>query len=224
LHRLDNALLAVVVAGSGWWGYQRLAPDEPPRPTPHAVVQAAEPSALELLDRLEVKGRAPKTGYDRKLFGVGAVDFDRNGCDYRNDTLRRDLDAVTLRPGEPVCVVEEGTLVDPYTGDRVTFVRGDNPSPIEIDHRVALSDAWQKGAHQWSEEKRFEFGNDPRNLVAVSRAANQQKGASDAATWLPPDRRYRCEYVARQVEVKAAYGLWVTAAEHDAMRGILDRC
>jgi hypothetical protein len=224
----DNVLLAVVVAGGGAWGYRALTDKpEPPVPVerglpPASTSEGFEP--LEVLATLDVKGRAPKTGYDRKYFGVGAIDYDKNGCDYRNDTLRRDLQSQVLRPGEPVCVVESGTLLDPYTGDQVSFVRGANPSPIEIDHLVALSDAWQKGAQQWSEGKLLQFGNDPRNLVATSRQANQAKKDHDAASWLPPNKAFRCTYVTRQIEVKATYGLWVTAAERETMEAVLAGC
>ena len=224
----DNVLLAAVIAGGGALGYQQLSDgDQAPVPVERGLPPASTEEAFEPLDvlaTLDVKGKAPKTGYQRKHFGVGAIDYDHNGCDYRNDTLRRDLRTKELRPGEPVCVVERGSLLDPYTGDDVSFVRGQNPSPIEIDHVVALSDAWQKGAQQWSSEKLLQFGNDPRNLVATSRKANQAKKDSDAATWLPPNRAFRCTYVMRQVEVKATYGLWVTAAEREAMEAILQTC
>lgn len=225
----DNLLLAAVVAGGGAWGYQQLTDGagDPPVPVerglpPASTSEAFEP--LEVLATIDVKGRAPKTGYKRDLFKVGAVDIDRNGCDYRNDTLRRDLTTMDLRPGTPVCVVEQGSMTDPYTGDEVSFVRNVRPYEIEIDHLVALSDAWQKGAQQWSPEKRAQFGNDPRNLVATSRRANQQKKDGDVATWLPPNKAFRCTYVTRQVEVKSTYGLWVTAAEREAMSAILAGC
>ena len=89
---------------------------------------------------------------------------------------------------------------------------------------VALSDAWQKGAQQLTEEQRRDFANDPLNLMAVAGWANQQKGDGDTATWLPPRREFRCSYVSRQVLVKERYGLWVTAAERDAMDRILASC
>ena len=95
---------------------------------------------------------------------------------------------------------------------------------MQIDHIVALSDAWQTGAQQWTLPKREAFANDPANLLAVDGSLNQEKGAGDAATWLPPNTGYRCVYVLRQVRVKAAYGLWVTRAERDAMERELGRC
>ena len=100
----------------------------------------------------------------------------------------------------------------------------DTSALVQIDHVVALSDAWQKGAAGWTAVKRIEFANDPRNLQAVSGAVNQQKSDGDAATWLPPNKSYRCTYVSRQIEVKKSYGLWVTPAERDAMSRVLASC
>ena len=71
---------------------------------------------------------------------------------------------------------------------------------------------------------RVRFANDPLNLAAVGRATNRAKSDGDAATWLPPNKRFRCAYVARQVAVKAAYGLWVTDAERDAIARVLSSC
>ncbi|QNG20278.1 DUF1524 domain-containing protein [Rhodococcus triatomae] len=197
-----------------------------PPPPPEQSVAAA----LDGLATLEIKGRAPKTGYDRALFGQRwsddvNVDGGRNGCDTRNDILQRDLDDITFRPGTRDCVVATGTLHDPYTGSRIDFVRGERTSEaVQIDHVVALSDAWQKGAQQLDAQTRADFANDPLNLRAVDGPTNQRKGDGDAATWLPPNRAFRCTYVADQVAVKARYRLWVTQAEHDAIAGILSGC
>ncbi|MGV9824647.1 MULTISPECIES: GmrSD restriction endonuclease domain-containing protein [unclassified Gordonia (in: high G+C Gram-positive bacteria)] len=194
--------------------------------------QAAPPpasSVLADLNSLPVKGRAPMTGYSRAQFGQAwsddvAVAQGHNGCDTRNDILRRDLTAITLKPGTDGCVVASGTLTDPYTATVIPFVRGPQSRDVEIDHVVALGDAWQKGAQQWSPDTRRDFANDPRNLLAVSGPANQQKGDGDAATWLPPNKSFRCTYVSTQVEVKKTYGLWVTAAEKQAMQRVLSSC
>lgn len=179
-------------------------------------------TALAVLDTLAVKGRAPKTGYDRDEFGQRWLDVDRNGCDTRNDILGRDLtDAV--RSG--ACRVTGGTLADPYTGKSMAFVRGQGTSElVQIDHVVALSDAWQKGAQQLTADQRASFANDPLILLAVDGSANAQKGDGDAATWLPAQKSYRCTYVAAQIAVKATYGLWVTEGERDAMKRVLEGC
>jgi hypothetical protein len=180
-------------------------------------------AAADVLATLPVKGRAPQTGYDRDQFGPPWSDVDHNGCDTRNDVLARDLTGEAFKPDTRNCVVLSGTLADPYTGQTITFQRGDGSS-ADIDHVVALSDAWQTGAFAWDEARRTALANDPLNLLAVDYSANRQKGDGDAATWLPANRGYRCAYVARQVAVKAAYGLWVTPAEHDAIAGVLDTC
>ena len=187
-------------------------------------------STLATLETLPIKGRAPKTGYDRDLFGDRwtddvAVDGGRNGCDTRNDILRRDLVDLMIRLGSNGCTVLSGVLNDPYTGETVGFVRGPGTSQeVQIDHVVALSDAWQKGAQQWDEFTRRNFANDPANLQATLGWVNQQKGDGDAATWLPPNTAYRCTFVTRIVDVKTAYGLWVTQAEHDAIARVLADC
>jgi Protein of unknown function (DUF1524) len=150
-------------------------------------------SARAALATLAVKGRAPKTGYDRALFGQAWADVDRNGCDTRNDVLRRDLMAYILKPGTHGCLVLSGTLRDPYTATTIAFVRGQATSAdVQIDHVVALSDAWQKGARQWSTPRRTTFANDSLNLLAVDGLTNQRKSDGDAATWLPPNKAYRC--------------------------------
>jgi hypothetical protein len=196
-----------------------------PRGSPSPSVTAAAGSALAALGRLPVKGRAPMTGYSRAEFGPAWADVDRNGCDTRNDILRRDLRGVVLKPGTHGCRVQSGVLVDPYTGTTVDFVRGVGTSlAVQIDHVVALGDAWQKGAQSLTLEQRTAMANDPLDLLAVTGSVNQRKGDGDAATWLPPSRSSRCAYVARQVAVKSAYHLWVTAAERDAIAHVLATC
>lgn len=175
-----------------------------------------------VLATLEVKGRAPKSDYQRAAFGQRWKDVDRNGCDQRNDVLARDLQNVEAPKG---CKVVRGVLHDPYTGQVIQFQRGARTSSaVQIDHVVALADAWQKGAQQWAPEQRERIANDPQNLLAVDGPSNMQKGAGDAATWLPANKAFRCRYVSIQIEVKAKYGLWVTPAERDAMARELGRC
>ena len=186
---------------------------------------AASGDAASALATLPVKGRAPKTGYDRDKFGPAWADVDHNGCDTRNDMLKRDLDGETFKPGTHDCVVLTGSLKDPYTGKKIAFSRGQGTSDdVQIDHMVALSDAWQKGAQQLDDPTRKNLANDPLNLMAVDGPTNQGKGDSDAATWLPPNKSFRCKYVARQVAVKAKYRLYVTQAERDAINGVLGGC
>jgi len=204
-----------------------ISPSSSPAPavaaTPHPSPAAG--TARALLGTLAVKGRAPLTGYERAEYGQAWADVDRNGCDTRNDILRRDLREEAFKPGTRDCVVASGLLdPEPYTGRRIDFVRGEATSTaVQIDHVVALADSWVTGASGWDERKRIAFANDPLNLLAVDGPSNAQKGAGDAATWLPR-AAYRCDYVARQIAVKAKYGLWVKAAERDAMNRILDTC
>jgi len=193
------------------------APSTPPAPSPSLLVPA---DARGQLERLVVKGRAPRVDYRRAAFGPAWSDVDGNGCRTRDDVLRRDLTAVGLRDR---CVVVSGTLVDPYTHRTIAFAKA-RADEVQIDHVVSLSDAWQKGAQSWDPDRRLRFANDPLNLLAVSAQANQAKSDSDTASWLPPYKPFRCAFVTRQVLVKARYGVWVTAAEKAAMRRVLSSC
>ena len=171
------------------------------------------------LAEIPVKGRAPKTGYQRRQFGDGWET--RGGCDTRNIILARDLQEEVI---DERCNVTEGILNDPYTGNTIRFSRREGSNNVQIDHVVALSDAWQKGAQQLTYEKRVAFANDPLNLLAVDGPTNQKKSDGDAATWLPPNKAFRCQYIQRQISVKQKYILWVTSPERDAMARILGTC
>ncbi|BDS50240.1 MAG: hypothetical protein RL600_495 [Actinomycetota bacterium] len=184
------------------------------------ALAATDTTAIAAVEKLQVKGKAPKTGYERSLFSDGWGDI--GSCDARNYILRRDLKSVTLRDS---CKVDTGTLKDPYTGKIIRFKYGvGTSSAVQIDHVVALSDAWQKGAQQHSAAKRYAFYNDPLNLLAVDGPTNASKGDSDASAWLPPNKGYRCSYIARQVAVKLKYKIWVIEAEKAAMKRVLSAC
>ena len=194
--------------------------------TPTATTAAEQPGlAIASLETLPVKGRAPKTGYTRDQFGQAWADVDRNGCDTRNDILKRDLTSITYKAKTRNCVVLSGTLLDRYSGESINFLRGNITSmEVQIDHVVALSNAWQTGAFKLTAEQRKALANDPINLFAVKGRLNSQKGDGDAATWLPPLKSFRCAYVAQQIAVKAKYSLWVVPPEKAAMLSILAKC
>jgi hypothetical protein len=188
-----------------------------PNPTGGSTATSA---AMEALHTITIKGRAPKTGYERTQFGNGWIST--NGCDTRNIILNRDLKSVETNQE---CKVLSGTLDDPYTGKMIAFLRGAETSDdVQIDHVVALSDAWQKGAQFLTKERRIELANDPLELLAVDGTANQEKGDGDAATWLPSNKEFRCQYVARQIAVKSKYSLWMTQAEFSVIEAILRKC
>jgi hypothetical protein len=192
---------------------------------PASAAESAPGVALAVLETLPVKGRAPKTGYSRDAFGQSWADVDRNGCDTRNDILKRDMTSIVYKPKTRNCVVLSGTLIDRYSGEMFNFVRGNVSSmEVQIDHVVALSNAWQTGAFKLSIAQRTALANDPLNLFAVKGRLNLQKSDGDAATWVPPLKSFRCAYVAQQIAVKAKYSLWVVAPEKAAMLAILAQC
>ncbi|MEU1306053.1 MULTISPECIES: HNH endonuclease family protein [Streptomyces] len=224
-----GTILSLTVAAWGCAPHPPGSSDHPQGASVPATARAAGP-ALGALKTLPVKGRVPQTGYDRTdKFGPAWSDVTtapggHNSCDTRNDILIRDLRDVRFRAGSH-CTVASGTLPDPYTGRNIVFTRGPRTSlAVQVDHVVALSDAWQTGARALTQQQREALANDPLELVAASGPANTQKSDADAASWLPANKAFRCTYVARQIAVKAKYRLWITPTERTAMARVLTVC
>lgn len=188
------------------------------------------PLATDTLDTLAITDvQADVPGYTQSSFAY----WNRQPRIGRNATtadmiMMRDFTTYTDNEGD----VTTGTLDnDPYTGASVNYKRG-NTSSIDIEHVVARSEAWDSGASTWTAEQRRTFANDPLELMAVSSSGNRAHGERDAARWLPGigsgmagrNAAYDCKYVARQIAVKAKYGLTVDRAEHDAMKNVLKAC
>ena len=243
--RLSAALLGalVIAAVAGVLVWQQRATEAPslpptwradpasgtavPPPAPGAPPSRFD-TARRQLGALPVRGWDRTSDFRRYQFGEAwsddvNVEYGHNGCNTRDDILRRDLKNLVVRPF--TCFAQSGTLTDPYTGTTIDFVRGpDTSNSVEIDHVVSLADAWYKGARAWDPQRRLDFANDPRNLLAVSPQANFDKAFRDAASWLPPNEAFRCDFVARQIDVKAAYGLWLSAKERTALADVLSGC
>ena len=206
------------------WRAEPTSGQAPPPVTPDGRYDLAR----RQLKALQVRGWDRTSDFKRYQFGQAwsddvNVEFGHNGCNTRDDILRRDLKSLVVRPF--TCFAQSGTLNDPYTGVTIDFVRSPETSnAVEIDHVVALADAWYKGARTWDPQRRLDFANDPRNLLAVSPKANFDKAFRDAASWLPPNEAFRCDFVARQIDVKTAYGLWLSAKEKNALTDVLSRC
>ena len=226
-------LFAVIVAlvGVAVWvicnpaSYERIYTSAENSEEDYSAIAVSEkdvdaPLARDILEKLEVKGRAPKTGYKRDEFYSGWPTVE--GCNLRQRIIKREFGDSAVLDG---CNVLSGEYDEPYTGEHKVFAKREDISKgIQIDHVVALSDAWQKGAQYMEPGVRYKIATDPLNLLAVDAAANEKKSDGDAATWLPPNKRFRCQYVARQVSVKYKYSLWVTEAEKEAISRILENC
>jgi hypothetical protein len=152
--------------------------------------------------------------YRRAAFGESWTDDNsapggHNGCDTRNDILDRDLiDKVYVDIKRCPSAVATGALHDPYTNAVISFTRGNQVgASVQIDHLVPLALAWDLGARDWTDEMRVRFANDPANLLAVAGGANQDKGDSEPADWMPPNQAFWCQYSVQFAEVLRGYGL-----------------
>ncbi|QAU52539.1 HNH endonuclease family protein [Corynebacterium pelargi] len=196
------------------------------------VPEAITPPAPShgVVDQLSIRGPEAIPPYDRDAFGQAWSDDvnvpgGHNGCDTRNDMLQRDLRDIEFKANTRNCVVASGYLQDPYSGRGHHFVKGNRTSTeVQIDHVIALADAWESGAWRWDPDLRRNFANDPANLQATLAEENQNKKAKTADQWLPSDPAYVCTYVQRQVDLKLHYQLSVTQQEHDAMARVLAGC
>lgn len=222
MQRIRRLVVAVILVGaSALFVVTNQGFFDTTQPAQAPAASTTSSPALTVLSKLATKGRAPKTGYSREQFGGVWTDIDGT-CDARDVILQRDMTDTKLNDK---CQVTSGVLHDPYTGKTINFTRGPSTSAaVQIDHVVAISDAWQTGAQALTQTERKALYVDPLELLAVDGPANQQKSDGDAATWLPPNKAFRCQYVARQIAVKAKYHLWVTSAERQAMQTVLSKC
>lgn len=181
--------------------------------------------------------KARPGGYDRERYFGG---WASNGCGSattRDTILARDLkDAVK----NPRCQVTSGTLSDPYTGQTIQFRRGRNTSSaVQIDHVVALLDAWESGARDWDQTKRVQYANSPDVLLASDGPANMAKGSGLDANgtslyrpqnsgapdiWMPDNKAYRCDYMAKRATIKSKWGLTMTPREKQQTVSVLSQC
>ncbi|WP_051366396.1 HNH endonuclease family protein [Hamadaea tsunoensis] len=222
-------VLVLVAAAVAWFwdtGHQEEPAAQPPTLPKSGVATKAQ--AVTLLGKLPREAQSHWDSYDRLSFGdpLWTDDTDapggHNGCDTRDDVLRRDLTGVRLGTTNP-CVVLSGVLADPYTGRKLPYDRS-RASEIEIDHVVAVAAAWRSGAWAWPPQRRRAFANDTDNLLAADKTTNQDKRSQTADNWKPPRAAAWCDYAKRYVTAKSRYALTVTTAEGDALGRMLSTC
>lgn len=179
-------------------------------------VDAGSTSAANVLSTISVQKERP-SGYRRDLFRHW-VDDDGDQCNTREEVL------ISESRGNPQvdpfgCKVVAGDWVSPYDG-----LRHADPSDLDIDHVVALKEAWDSGAWSWSPSRRRAFANDlsdPRSLIAVTAGVNRSKGDKDPSNWIPPNSSYVCTYLSDWVAIKAHWGLSMDQSEFGRVRKIL---
>ena len=172
--------------------------------------------AKSVLSTIKVENEY-KTGYKRSLF-IHWADLNGDGCDTREEILKRDS---TSKPQvDPYrCYVVAGDWVSPYDGAKLSD-RGD----VDIDHVVALKEAWDSGAWAWSESQRKAYANDMtdrRTLIAVTDRVNVSKSDKDPSNWMPPLRSYWCAYLGDWISVKARWGLSMDQSEFGRINNFL---
>lgn len=228
-----TALIVLILALLGLWLWTSLIEAENPESDGETVTVPYSPRVEELnrpttwqkaradLETLAVV-TVDKSGYDRvPQFGPLWPNLDELGCNEREETLLRDM----AETDGTRCKITTGTLHDPYNDKVIEFKRGKETSgAVQIDHVVALADAWGKGAKDISQAERKALATDPINLLAVDGPTNNDKRDKDSAQWLPANEEIWCAYITAQVQVKLKYELGVTSQEKRVNEQILDAC
>lgn len=196
----------------------------PPAPTTTTIMapsSAPVPLPAELLDRITVAPEANADSYDRDLFGGDWIDADHDGCDTRAEVLI--AESTTPAQVDPIgCNVLAGHWISLYDGHGTS-----DPADLEIDHVVALAEAWRSGAARWDPQRRITYANDleePRTLIAVTAATNRAKSDRDPSSWQPPSDAAWCDFATSWITVKVRWGLTADQAETEALRNMLTRC
>ncbi|WP_263477112.1 HNH endonuclease family protein [Mobiluncus curtisii] len=213
-----------------WWAlWPGAGPNLANFPTPGLRCPSSSTSgatiggSLHELCALKVRKDAGPDGYQRDLFGAGWMDPDGNGCDTRADILARDFQSPRFGNSAKPCRLTGGTFHDPYTGKTMQFETPPGRK-VQIDHVVALGNAWKSGAWAWTKAQREAYANDPSVLLAADGPANQQKSDASADAWMPSNRNFRCAYARQQIDIKYRWNLTVTAPEKAALLSALAKC
>jgi hypothetical protein len=196
-----------------------------------ADVPTVQPGTDVLAGVAVVPERARRYDYRRPAFGDAWTDdndapLGHNGCDTRDDILNRDLvDKTYVSIKRCPDAVATGTLHDPYTNTTINFARGAKVGEaVQIDHIVPLAYAWDMGAYNWPFPERLRFANDPANLLAVEGQANQDKGDSPPAQWMPPNAAFACQYAMQFIAVLRGYQLPADQASAGVLRQAAATC
>lgn len=198
-------------------------------PPPETQPVEGSGNAVQIAQRLPVAEPHAPSKYDRiGQFGSSWTDnntipvWGDNRCRTNGDVYNRDLVGQTHTRG---CQPTSGVLNDPYTGTQIEYVGGRQKTyPINVDHLVPLSLAWMHGAGTWNQQRRINFANDPRNLVASDAAANRTKSDSGPSEWMPPNKSVWCAYAAGQTAVLSEYELTVSADDKTTLIEVLRGC
>ena len=148
---------------------------------------------------LRVCSERPRDGYDRDAFGTGY------------STLEDDIIAAL-----PPTMKANGQVYTPYSC--IAFdITPSGTAATDIEHIVALAEAHDSGI---DDDRRRDIASDLDNLTIADPTVNRsQKGARDAAEWMPT--RHGAWFAERVIRVKLEYGLTVDTAERDALVALL---
>jgi hypothetical protein len=172
-----------------------------------------------VIDELVVVEEGRREGYARDLFDHWS-DINGSGCHARQDVLLDQAISYVQRDRFSPCFIVEGDWYLPFDGQQFSGAPGD----IDVDHVVALAEAWDSGADQWNFSRRRQFANDPLHLMVSDRQVNRDKADLDAGEWKPERRDAWCLTATMIVLTKYRYSLTIDPAERRGLYEMADTC
>lgn len=194
------------------------------RPDSATLLSASGPGSIgsRLYDiRIEPENNSPpyvRAAYRHWLKVPG-------GCFSVRDAVLADESSVrvtTRMQPNGRCPVIAGRWSDPYSG--MTFTMA---AQLDVDHVVPLKEAHVSGGYAWTPAKRQAYANDlsnPNHLIAVSATENRKKADKDPASYLPPNTRFHCEYIAIWIHIKSTWDLAMDPIEAGKVRQVKEDC
>jgi uncharacterized protein DUF1524 len=195
----------------------RSAPATPP---PSALGNASDASLPGGITQLVVA--APHLdGYDRDLFGDWD-DVDHDCQNTRAEVLIAESQVPVTFTTASSCTVTTGRWLDPWSGEVNT-----SAAVVDVDHTVALANAWRSGAWAWTPDQRAAYANDvadDAHLIAIPAGENHSKGDAGPEAWRPPAPSSWCAYARAWTAIKAKWRLTATPAEWSAILEMAATC
>ncbi len=159
--------------------------------------------------------------YSRDSLPTDWKDLDGNGCNTREDILKKYTSEYTGRFDG--CKIKSGKFYDYYNGKFLRYDKSvDTGGGIQIDHIVAIGNAWISGGYKWGKDEWISYINDEEVLIPTSSKTNREKSDKDITEWKPANNSYLCTYAEKQVEIKDKYKLTVTEKEKAELKSILN--
>lgn len=136
-----------------------------------------------------------------------------------DDLVLLDSKKNVVNDTDTACIIENGKWIDPYSNSIIN-----ESSKVDIDHVIPLSYAAKHGGDAWPAERKQEYANDVRFLLATSAKENRSKGDKGPSDYMPPYKDYHCAYAKTWVAASLEYDISMTQKDYNTLKRTLTGC